>query len=67
VNKSIKKAVALVVMIAALFAIFAGIGYISDFEGKDTIRSNLSLSHQGVMAAFAWISTKQATMTFAQR
>jgi hypothetical protein len=39
VNKSIKKAIALVVMIAALSAIFAGIGYISNYEGKDTIRT----------------------------
>jgi hypothetical protein len=39
VNKPIKKAIALAVMLAALFAIFAGIGYISNFEGKDTIRT----------------------------
>jgi hypothetical protein len=39
VNKSIKKAVALVVMIAALFAIYTGIGYISNYEGKETIHT----------------------------
>jgi hypothetical protein len=39
VNKSIKRAIALMVMIAALSAIYVGIGYISNYEGKDTIRT----------------------------